>query len=360
MARAARYILSAAIAGTFAVTATIPASAQFYKGKTLSVIINYGPGGNTDIQGRALLRFMNDHIPGKPRTVVKNMPGAGGIVGTNYLVEAAKRDGSVMGIFTIAIMGELLADPALRVSHKDLVYIGAIGQQQIAHVRKDVKPGVTGWKDFLKVTEVFKSAGHAPTSSKDISIKLTLGLLGIKYKHVTGFKSAGPIRRALLQNEVQYTEDSLTGFYAAVYPTLIKPGISVPLWHTGVPTKDGGLRHAPTVDKSIPTFLEVYKARHGANAKPSGHAWQIYRKLAQTRQFLRILILPPGAPKAATAALREAWKKTTTDKGYLAEYKKQNNSELEPLIGEEAQEVISDVLTISPDLRKFLQTLAKG
>lgn len=355
-----RHILSAAIAGVFAVAAMTPVSAQFYKGKTLTVIINYGAGGNTDIQGRSLLRFMSEYIPGKPRAVVKNMPGAGGIVGTNYLVEAAKRDGSVMGIFTIAFMAELLAEPALRVSHKDLVYIGAIGQQQIAHVRRDVKPGINTWRDFLKVSEVFKSAGHAPTSSKDISIKLTLGLLGIKHKHVTGFKSAGPIRRALLQNEVQYTEDSLTGFYAAVYPTLVKPGISIPLWHTGMPTENGGLRHAPTVDKTIPTFLEVYRAKHGATAMPSGPEWQIYRKLAQARRFLRILVLPPGAPREATVALREAWRKTTADKNYLAEYRKQNNSNLEPLIGDEAQTVIADALTISPELRKFLQSLARS
>lgn len=334
-----------------------PAQAQFYRGKTLNVLINYDAGGNTDIQGRSVLRFMGDYIPGKPRIVVKNMPGAGGIVGTNYLGKAAKRDGTMMGIFTFAFMGELLKDKALTVSHKDFIMVGAIGQQQIAHVRKDVSPGISKPTDFLKVNKVFKSAGHAPTSSKDVSIRLTLGLLGIKHEHVTGFKSAGPIRRAILQNNIQYTEDSLTGFYAGVNPTLVKPGISIPLWHVGVPTEDGLIRHAATVDKDIPTFLDIYRAKHGKDAVPPGVQWQAYLKLAQSRQALRIIVLPKGTPAAAVDALREAWGKTTKDKGYLAEYHKLNNSDLEPLVGAEADSVMASILDVKPDVAAFFQTL---
>lgn len=354
----ARMIALAIGAATLCAATAMPAGAQFYKGKTLNVIINYGAGGNTDIQGRSVLRYMGKYIPGNPRIVVKNMPGAGGVVGTNYLGEAAKRDGSVMGIFTFAFSAELMGDKSLRVHHKDFLMVGAIGQQQIAHVLKNVVPGMSKPTDFLKVTKVFKSAGHGPTSSKDVSIKLTLGMLGIKHKHITGFKSSGVIRRALLQNEVQYTEDSLTGFYARVNPTLIKPGHSIALWHVGVPTKDGGLAHAPTVDKSIPTFLDMYKAKHGKVAMPKGLAWEAYRKLAQSRQALRILMFPPGAPKAAVDALRGAWAKTTKDKGYLAEYRKQNNSDLVPLIGEEAQQVMKQILTVRPELRTYLAKIS--
>ena len=352
----ALHLVAAAAVATASFAAASPADAQFYKGKTLNIIINYGAGGNTDIQGRSLMRFMEEYIPGKPRVVIKNMPGAGGVVGTNYLGEAAKRNGTVAGVFTVALMPELSGDPALRISHKDFIMIGAIGQQQITHVRKDLASNLS---EFLKVTKPFKSAGHAPNSSKDVSIRLTLGLLGIKHDHVTGYKSAGEIRRALLQNDVQYTEDSLTGYYAAVVPTLIKPGISVPLWHVGVPVKGGEMKHADTVDKSIPTFLDAYRMKFGKDAKPKGLEWEAYQKVAALRQFLRVIMLPPGAPKAATDALRQAWKKTAQDKEYLATYRKENNSDLEPLFGEEAQEVIADVLDIKPALRKFLMDFTK-
>lgn len=352
-----RHICVPIVAGLAALAVALPVSAKdFYKGKTLSVIINYSAGGNTDIQGRSLLRYMENYIPGKPRVIVKNMPGAGGVVATNYMGEAAKRDGSVMGIFTIAIMPELMGDPSLRVKHKDFQYIGAIGQQQIAHCLKSLAPTL---QDFLHINKPFKSAGHAPNNSKDISIYLTLGMLGIKHNHVTGFKSAGAIRRALLQNEVQYTEDSVTGYYAAVVPTLVKPGLDIPLWHTGVVAKDGTMKRSPSMDKSIPAFIDVYKMKFGKDAVPKGLAWDAFKVIAGTRQFLRILLLPPGAPKAALAALTEAWAKTTKDKGYLAEYHKQNDSDLDPLIGNEAQEAISNVLDIKPALRTYLLDLSK-
>jgi hypothetical protein len=344
-------------AAAAAVLVAAPASAQFYKGKTLNVIINYGAGGNTDVQGRSVLRFMENYIPGKPRIVVRNMPGAGGAVATNYIVKAGKKDGSVMGVFTIAMMAELSRDKALQVSHKDLIYVGGIGQQQIAHIRKDSVPGFQKPYDFLKITKVFKSAGHAPSSSKDVSIAITLRLLGIKHEHVTGFKGANSIRRAILQDNIQYTEDSLTGYYAGVTPILIKPGISVPLWHVGVPTKDGGLAHADTVDKDIPTFLDMYQAKYGKGKIPQGAAWKAYRKLAQLRQILRVIVMPKGAPKKAVDDLRAAWVKTTKDKGYLAEYKKQNSSDLEPLDGAGTQAVVEDLLDVSPDTEKYLQSV---
>tara|TARA_R110000787_G_scaffold128581_1_gene240302 strand:+ start:421 stop:1518 length:1098 start_codon:yes stop_codon:yes gene_type:complete len=350
-------IAGAGVAGMLGVSAGT-ATAQFYKGKTLNVLINYGAGGNTDVQGRSVLRFMEKYIPGQPRTVVRNMPGAGGIVATNYIVKAAKKDGSLMGIFTIAGMAELTQAKELTVSHKDLIFIGAIGQQQIGHVRKDVlEGGINKPTDFLKVTKVFKSAGHAPTSSKDLSIRLTLKLLGIKHEHVTGFKGANSIRRAILQNGIQYTEDSMTGYFNGVVPLLIKPGISTPIFHTGVPTPDGGLVHSDTVSKDIPTFLALYQAKYGAGKKPEPLAWGTYRKFAQMRQVLRILVLPKGAPKQAVADLRSAWIKTTKDKGYLAEYRKQNASDLVPLGGEDAQAVVNDLLTIKPEVQKFMQTL---
>ncbi len=340
------------VAGTLV---SVPASAQFYKGKTLNVIINYGAGGNTDIQGRSLLRFMTNYIPGNPRMIIKNMPGAGGVVGTNYLGEAAKRDGSVMGVFTVAIMPEVMGDKALRVKHGDFAMIGGIGQQQIAHVLKSTAKDV---KEFIALTKPFKSAGHAPNSSKDISIKLTLSMLGLKHSHVTGFKSAGDIRRAMLQNDIQYTEDSVTGYYAAVVPTLVKPGLDIPLWHTGVNVKGGGMVRAESMDKNIPAFIEVYEMKHGKGARPKGVVWDAYRVIAGSRQFLRIIVLPPGAPKQAVDDLRAAWKKTTQDKDYLAEYRKQNNSELEALVGEDAAAAIADVLDVKPEVRKFIVDFA--
>ncbi|MGH6991632.1 MAG: hypothetical protein ACREE3_17165 [Stellaceae bacterium] len=95
--RLAAGIAAAACAAAFAA----PANAQFYKGRSITMIINYGAGGNTDIEGRVFARHLSDHLAGKPNFVVIDKPGAGGLVGINYLGSGAvKADGLSFGFFT--------------------------------------------------------------------------------------------------------------------------------------------------------------------------------------------------------------------------------------------------------------------
>lgn len=331
-------------------------AADFYKGKTLNVVINYGAGGNTDVQARTLLRYMEKYIPGKPKIIVRNKPGAGGAVGANYLGQGAPKDGTFAGVFTTPWMHEASGSPALTVSLKDFQYVGAIAQQQIAHVRKEFMPSNEPFA-FLKVKKVFKSAGHGPRSSKDIGIKLTLRMLGIKHEHVTGFKGSNRIRRALLQNEVQYTEDSVAGYFGKVQALLVEPGISVPVWQVGDLQADGSIKRSTTITGSIPTFYEYYLKKFGS--KPKGLDWEVYKRIAGARQFLRIIILPKGAPKAALNDLRAAWEKTQKDKGYLTEYEKKNKSKLLARSGADAQARILATMSVPPEVKAHIQAISK-
>ena len=354
----ARQIAICGAALLFTGVSATGAQAQFYKGRTLNVVINYGAGGNTDVQGRTLMRYLEKYIPGQPRVVVRNMPGAGGAVGANFMNKGAKSDGTFMGVFTTPWMHEVAGSGALTDSLSKLIYIGAIGQQQVAHVRKDIGGGIETVADFLKVKKPFKSAGHAPTSSKDISIKVTLRMLGIDHEHVTGFKSAGPIRRALMQNEVQYTEDSLAGYYGGVVPNLVEKGISIPLWHNGVINKDGLMDRASSVPEGLMTFSEVYQLKHGKDARPQGLDWELYTKITNARQFLRTVVMPAGSPEEAVKEMRGAWLKVVKDDAYLTEYKKKNDSDLEWRSGDDVQENIGKTLSVSAELRKHIEELA--
>jgi len=351
-----KYLSLSLIAGALlAAGFATPASAQFYKGKTVNVIINYSAGGNTDIQIRSLLRFMKKYVPGKPRFVIRHLPGAGGIVGANFLAAAAKKDGRTIGGFTIPVMAQVMQDPAMRADLSKFLVVGALAQQTISHARKDILPG--GLKspyDILKVTKVFRTAGHGPSSSKDLRIRLFMELIGIKHKHITGYKSAGRIRAAIMKKEVDFTADSLTGYAARVKPQLIDTGISIPIWHIGHPTPDGDLRRSSTVDASIPSFLEVYQRKFGKGKRPSGIKWKAVLHIAKTRELLRSVFLPEGAPRQALVDLRLAWDKTMKDKGYQDEYRKLNASELVSYDGPTATKMMKDAVTASPELQKFL------
>jgi len=96
-----RLRFSAVLIGLLATAGAISSAAAdepFYKGKRLTILINFAPGGPTDIEGRLLAKYLGRHLDGQPFIVVQNKDGAGGLVGTNYLGEVAPRDGSMAGM----------------------------------------------------------------------------------------------------------------------------------------------------------------------------------------------------------------------------------------------------------------------
>lgn len=339
------------------------AGAQVYKGKRINIIINYAAGGNTDIQGRMVMRHMKNYVPGKPRFIFRHISGAGGIVGANFLAENGRTNGMMMGIFTIPVMSQIMKAPELRADLRDFHMVGAIAQQTIAHVRIDAIPGVKikNYKDFLKNTKhVIRTAGHGPSSTKDLNLRLTFDMLKIPYKHVTGFKSAGKIRAAIMKDEIDLTSDSVAGYFGRVNPQLIKGGVSVPLWHIGHPTADGDMRCSDTVPASIPCFLTLYEAKFGKGKRPPKMEWAAMRKLAATREMLRIIVFRKGTPMKYVEAMRGAWAKTMKDKAFQKEYVKANSSGLVGMEGAQAQKYLRDTVSVPADLQKYLLDYANA
>jgi tripartite-type tricarboxylate transporter receptor subunit TctC len=104
-------VLFIAIAGASWSVFSYAGEAPFYRGKTLTVLINFAAGGPTDIEGRLVGRFLGKHLPGQPAVIVQNMAGAGGVTGANYLGEIAKPDGLTLGYFTGQFFNLLTAIP---------------------------------------------------------------------------------------------------------------------------------------------------------------------------------------------------------------------------------------------------------
>jgi tripartite-type tricarboxylate transporter receptor subunit TctC len=168
------------VLGLFAPSIVAAADTPFYKGKTLTVLINYATGGPTDIEGRLVAKHLPKHIPGQPFVIVNNMPGAGGITATNYLGEVAKPDGLTMAYFTGTFFNILLSDPTLRVDMAKFAYIASIEGASIAYIRKDVAPGLNDAHDILKA-QMFRAGGLSVASTKDVRFRMELDLLGAKY-----------------------------------------------------------------------------------------------------------------------------------------------------------------------------------
>ena len=232
-------------------------------------LLTTAPAGPTDVEGRLLAKHLARDIFGNPTVIVKNRPGAGGIVGSNFMAEVAKPDGLTIAIFTPPTISQLLGDPGLRADFSSFEWLAGVGQPQICYLRNDAGGGVKGPGDLVKI-KGFKAAGMRNTSSHDLRLRLALDLLGADYKYVTGYRGLSKVAAGILQNETQFSCGSLPNYRGRVEPTMITPGVARSMYYFAPVLADGSDVKYPDL-AGIPTFREFYaKVRGGA---PSGIKW---------------------------------------------------------------------------------------
>ena len=118
-------------------TANAQSPAKFYRGKNVSLMIGYGPGGSYDSYARLVARNLGKHIPGKPNVIPRNKPGSGSLVATNYLYNVAPRDGSVLAALGQGVyFMQLLERPKIKFDARKITWIGRM---------TDVTSLVVGW-----------------------------------------------------------------------------------------------------------------------------------------------------------------------------------------------------------------------
>jgi hypothetical protein len=342
------------LAGIAALAAAAPggALAQMYKGKTLTMIINYPAGGPTDIEGRIIAHYLPAHIPGKPNVIVKNMGGAGGLIGANYLGEIARPDGETMGFFTWNPIAELLGDPGMRVKFSSFELLGGVQNPVIVYIRKDTPPGINAPGDLMK-TSGFKALSLDLHNTNTIHQAIALDLLGIKFKAVSGYKGLKDVETAILQNEGQLANSSLPGWRASIEPTMAKKGIVIPLWQIAPPAK-GGYPRSPAVPE-VQTFEEYFAAQKGGQ-KPSGVSYQAMRAAvdAQTAMF-RTFFMPPKANKEAVNILRGAVEALWKDQDFIKAYAKAVRSNPVLVSGPEGEAIMKGLADVNQETRTFLK-----
>ncbi len=353
-----RFALTIAAFATALSAASMDASAQakpFYEGKTISMMNNYPPGGPSDIEGRLFARYLPKYIPGNPTIVFKNMGGAGGLTAFNWLAEVAKPDGLTTSFYTWNPVIQLVEDPALRVPFHKFVFVAGVSAPVVAFIRKDVEPGINGPSDFLKARN-FKIAGLSDVQLHDVRHRISLDLLlGPVYQNVTGFAGFAPMFKAMAQNEVQFSSSSTPGYEGAVVPTLVRPGLVVPVFQYETITGDGRLIRSPHVP-DLPTWLELYQEKNGKGAMPSGIEWEALKLMNLLySNMLRTVLLPPGSPAEAQRVLGAAFLAVGKDKEFIAEYLKIVKAPPDMVTGAEGQKVINALATVDPKLVSFLK-----
>src|SRR5262245_42627874 len=341
-----------------ALLAPAPAQEPFYKGKRLTLVINFAPGGPSDIEGRLLAKHITKHIDGQPLVIVQNKDGAGGLVGTNFLGEVGPRDGSMFGYFTGAAWKYVVEPENHRVDFKTYQFIGYQPGNAVYYVRTDLPPGMKERADILKAQGLV-AGGLALESSKDLLIRATLDMLGVPHKYVTGYRSSATARLALQRGEIHLHSESTPAYIGVVEPSLVKTGTVIPLYYDGL--YDGQSFTVPKVMESqgVPQFQEFYRSAKGA--MPSGMLWEAYRtNLSVDSAMLRTVVMPPGVPQAAVDALRTALARLNDDKEYAEEAMKSMQFVPHYETGADINTRVRRALTVPAEVRTFVLDYMKG
>jgi tripartite-type tricarboxylate transporter receptor subunit TctC len=358
MTKSAPAIAAAAVL----VLSATPAGAQFYKGKTLTLMVNYGVGGNIDTEARILARHLPKHIPGSPTIIIQNTPGAGGLLAMNLLGLNIKSraDGLTAGYFTVSPTEPLIEDPALKINMSEhYVPIGGATGWTVAYARRDSPPGLQKPADIAKAQKIY-FGGYSRGSSHDTRIRLALEVMNLPYQAVTGFPSAGDINKALQQNEINMTSSSLPAYQTQVMPNIVDTGIGLPLWHFAVIGPDGkpGGKEA-LIKQGIPLYTEVYREAFGV--LPSGEKFEALLLMNDIATKLqRGFFLPKGAPDDAVADLRKAFQALASDPDFVADYERVTKDKPDFVGAAEVERVLDNMRAVRPDIRKVLKESIGG
>ena len=350
-----------ALSAAVVLGATVAKAAVSFEGKRIQVIVPFSEGGGTDTYSRFLQPFMQKHLPGNPKILVVNKPGAGGIVGTNYFEQRAKRDGTwVMALSTSTLFNYVLGDPRVKFDVKEFIPIILSPRSSMVYAHKDLGlqnvETLKGRMQKLRETpaENIAVGGKTPTSAA-LQARIAFALLGIEVKSVWGMKGNGPIALAFERGEFQMSTDNSLSFLNN-RSKLVEDGTAIPLFTLGVVDPNGTPKRDP-VYPDMPNWFEAYEAIHGK--KPSGPLYDAWLSLMLLQvEMSKSWNLPAGTPKNVIEAWRTAIQKMLKDPEFIKSQDKIFGPYKQTL-GDDAAAIRDAALVISPDARREISKFVK-
>jgi tripartite-type tricarboxylate transporter receptor subunit TctC len=319
------------------------ASADFYRGKTVTIVVGFAPGGGYDISARLVARHMGKHMSGNPSVIVENRPGAGSLVAANLVYKGLRADGTYLVTFNSQmVLQQLLGQQGVEFDGRTFNWLGSVSSSQSAcGVHRET--GVTHIKQLMGPTgKVVNMGGESPGSGITDTAAVIRAALGVKFKIIYGYAGSRPVANAVLSREIDGMCISWESF-----------------------TSDLKMFFEP---KKILNVLVIF------GAETPKHPWLENTEAAEAiapnndaRTLLKLVYAPgkisfpyavaPGVPPDRLAALRNAFDKTLADPAFVSEYEKYR--QLVPRSGEEVGEIVRDLLATKPNLVNDLKEALK-
>jgi tripartite-type tricarboxylate transporter receptor subunit TctC len=317
------------LAAMMASPAAAQSAADFYRGKTLTLIVGYSVGGGYDTYARVLARHMVRHLPGTPSIIVQNMPGAGSLRAANYLYAVAPKDGSVFGIFSRGMaMEPLIGSSATQYDSRKFTWLGS-ATNEVSVCATWHTSAVKNWGDML--VKPFTVGGEGSGSDPDIFSAMLRNAFGVKVKTVSGYPGSNEVALAMERGEV----DGRCGWsWSSMKATRADwlAGKKVNVVVQLSLNKSPELPHVPIVTE----FATTERQR------------QILQLILSRQVMGRPFAGPPGVPDDRKQALRAAFDATMADAEFRADVTSRG-LEVNPVSGIEVDRLMAQLYDTPPE-----------
>jgi tripartite-type tricarboxylate transporter receptor subunit TctC len=320
------------------------AVADFYRGKTVRIVVGFSAGGGYDQYSRVIGRHLSKHIPGNPNVLVDNMPGVGSIIAANHLYNAAPKDGTVLAnISGPIVLEQLFGAPSVQFDMAKFRYLAVpVSESYLMIVHK--RTGVTKFDDLRGEKGKQVTFGAIPGSTVEHAPIMVKEALNVNLKIVSGYKGTADVRLALDSGEVDGFFNTWTSSKITSYDK-IKSGEWVLLAQlTEKPMKDLIVPNVPTIQQIARSDEQRLLLKYGTSTP---------------NDFGKVYVLAPGVPADRAQALETAFARVFKDKDLLADANK-GKLEIDPLIGESIHKLVVEFLAMNPELRNKLHIALKG
>jgi tripartite-type tricarboxylate transporter receptor subunit TctC len=318
-------------------TSDLCAQSSFYQGKTVTVVAAASAGSLYDLYARLAAQFMGKHIPGNPNFIVQNMPGAGSIIGANYIYNVVKPDGLTIGAVQPSIyFNQIQKQAEVKYDWAKFAWIGSTDKSDhLLYMRADLP--YKSLAGVRRAKEPPKCGSTGAGTSGSYMPKLLEETLGTKFTVVAGYQGGGEIDLAVERGELHCRALTIQAYHSREpYHTWRKNGFARILMQTGK-TRDPRLA-------DVPTLYELMNEHKTPEAER-----RLLPLVMAASDFGRPIVAPPGFPPDKTKIFREAFMKAMSDPELLAEAKRKNY-DITPTSGEELEALAKQVMTQSPEV----------
>jgi tripartite-type tricarboxylate transporter receptor subunit TctC len=303
--------------------ASAQSPADFYKGRNVDLYIGYSVGGAYDLYARVIARHLGKHIPGNPTIVPKNLEGAGSLRLANWLYNVGPKDGTALAtIGRGTAFDPLLGSKGAQFQADRFTWIGSANNEVSVCVAWKTS-GITRLEDVLAKELIVGGTGQA--ADTDQFPRVLNGVLGTKFKIVTGYPGGNDVTLAMERGEVKGRCGWSWSSVVATHKRWIDDKSIIVLAQLSLD------KHPDLPD--VPLIMDFAK----------GEDQQRMFKLIFARQVMgRPYLAPPGVPADRAEALRKAFMATMQDPDFLAEAEK-SQLEINPVAGGEVEKLVKDL-----------------